>query len=92
MSGIINDADAMRKLRNQLKEAAEKLEKQLQKTEGAIEEVAQTWADTKFLEFKNKFGEDKEKIKPLSKKINEYEDEVLRPIEDLLREYLATGQ
>jgi uncharacterized coiled-coil DUF342 family protein len=89
MSGIINDVDSLRAFRQRLDETAETLQKQLQKTEQAIEDVAKTWDDIKFLEFKKKFDEDKEKIEPLSKKIKEFEDSALRPLEEMLREYLS---
>jgi hypothetical protein len=90
MSEIINDVDSLREFRQRLLDTGEDLKKQLEKTESAIEDVAKTWGDSKFLEFKKKFDEDREKIDPLSKKIKAFEDEALRPLEEMLRDYLAT--
>jgi hypothetical protein len=88
MDGIINDVESLHKFRNEMLDTVEDLQKQLKTTEGAIEDVAQTWKDSQFVKFKTGFEEDKELINPLCKKIEEFEGEVLHPLENILREYL----
>lgn len=88
MDGIINDVDSLHKFRNQLLDVVEDLQKQLNITEGAVEDVAKSWGDSQFVKFKDGFGEDKELINPLSKKIENFEGDVLRPLEEVLRGYL----
>ena len=88
MDGIINDVDSLRKFRNELLNTVEDLQKQLKRTEGAVEDVAKSWGDTQFVKFKDGFNEDKELINPLCKIIEEFEGDVLHPLENILREYL----
>ena len=87
-NGIINDVDSLQKFRNELLDTVDDLRTQLKKTEGAIEDVAKTWKDTQFVKFHEGFKEDKEKINPLCKAIEEFENDVLLPLEKILRRYL----
>jgi len=88
MDGIINDVDSLKDFRKKLIDTVDDLQKQLKTTEGAIEDVAQTWGDSQFVKFHEGFNEDKDLINPLSKKIKDFESEVLYPLEKTLREYL----
>jgi UDP-N-acetyl-D-mannosaminuronic acid transferase (WecB/TagA/CpsF family) len=69
-------------------DTVEDLQKQLKTTEMAVEDVAKTWKDSQFIKFKDGFEQDKEQINPLCKKIEEFEGDVLQPLENILREYL----
>lgn len=89
MSGIINDVDELRKFRGELTRIAEDLDKQLTRTETAIEEVASVWKDSQFQKFHSGFNEDKELIKPLREDIEAFEGDVLYPLEKKLRGYLG---
>ena len=88
MDGIINDVDSLKKFRDELLDTVDDLQKQLKKTESAIEDVAKTWKDSQFVKFHEGFKEDKEKINPLCKAIEEFESDVLYPLEQILRKYL----
>ena len=88
MNGIINDVDSLKKFRDELLDTVEDLQKQLKRTEDAIEDVAKTWKDSQFVKFHEGFKEDKEKIDPLCKAIEEFESDVLYPLEKILRKYL----
>lgn len=85
--GIILGVADIKKLRNHFRELSSNLESQLNATEESIEEVAKTWRDENFLMFKNKFEEDKQKIRPLSQKIAEFENTYLFEIERKLIKY-----
>jgi hypothetical protein len=88
MDGIINDVHSLHKFRNKLLDTVDDLQKQLKITEGAVEDVAKTWKDSQFVKFKDGFEQDKEQLTPLCKKIEEFEGDVLHPLENILREYL----
>ncbi|MCL2073470.1 MAG: hypothetical protein FWH18_06105 [Marinilabiliaceae bacterium] len=85
---IINDVESMKKFRDGLIDTIEDLREQLKNTEVAIEDVAKTWKDSQFVKFKEGFDKDKEKINPLCEKIKEFEEDVLLPLENILRRYL----
>lgn len=87
-NGIINDVDSLKKFRNELLDTVDDLRAQLKKTESAIDNVAKTWKDSQFVKFHEVFEEDKEKINPLCKAIEEFEGDVLFPLEKILRKYL----
>lgn len=87
MNAIINDVEALKKFREGMLDTVDDLMKQYKKTENAIENVARTWRDSKFRDFKVHFEEDKDKIKPLSEKIKEFEENVY-DLEKILRRYL----
>lgn len=88
MDAIINDPDSMKIFRNHLCDTVDDLERQLRSTEEAIEEVSKSWKDIQFAKFKSKFEEDVKTIKPMCNKINEFESDVLYPLEEKLRRYL----
>ena len=85
---IITDLDSIKDLRRKLTEVLEDLRDQYDETEKAIETVSETWRDQQFLNFKNKFSEDKEKLKPLCEKIEEYDSEVLEKLQRHIEGYL----
>ncbi|MDE5561673.1 MAG: hypothetical protein K2J00_07755 [Bacteroidaceae bacterium] len=89
MDATINDVEALKVFRNKMLDAVENLMQQLRRTDAAIENVACTWKDSQFETFRDNFNEDKEKIKPLSDDIEEFEDNV-HYIERILREYLES--
>ena len=89
MDGAINDVDSLKKFREEMIETADNLKEQLKRTEIAIEVVAKDWKDPQFTKFNDEFEQDKEKIKPLCKAIEEFESDVLYPLEVILRKYLA---
>jgi uncharacterized protein YukE len=75
---VIIDPEQLKKFRGELVELTNNLENALKETDHAIEHLAQTWKDHGFVQFQNKFGEDKEEIKPLIVKIREFEGDYLR--------------
>lgn len=89
MAGVINDVESLKHFRGELMDISEDLQEQLKKTDTAIEDVASVWKDSQFKKFNEDFQKDKEMIKPLCENIEAFEGEVLRPLEDILRDYLA---
>ena len=87
MGQIINDWEAMRKFRGDLRDAVEELQEQLKKTESAMEEVAKSWKDQQFLKYEEEFSKDKEEIPPLCKKITDFEEVPLQKLEEIIRKY-----
>ncbi len=85
---IITDLDSIKYLRRKLTEVLEDLRDQYDETEKAVETVSETWRDQQFLNFKKKFSEDKEKLKPLCEKIEEYDSEVLEKLQRHIEGYL----
>jgi len=90
MASVINDYNAIRKFRNDLLEAVDGLNEQLRKTEVAIDEVASVWKDIQFQKYHKNFSEDKERITPLCNRLEQYESEVLYPLEVKIKEYLES--
>lgn len=88
MAAMISDPDAVRKLRDNLLDTVDGLKTQLGKTESAMETVAKEWKDSQFQKYNEEFTKDKEIIPPLCNDIEAFEDEVLRPFEEIQREYL----
>mgnify|MGYP003313357079 CR=1 FL=1 len=88
MSQIINDVESLKKFRNDLCNTSEDLLDQLKKTDSSIESVAEKWKDSQFQKFHEGFKDDKDLIQPLCKQINEFENDVLYPLEKILRKYL----
>lgn len=87
MATMIGNPDSIRKLRNDLLDTVEGLQEQLKKTEAAMDEVANEWKDIQFKKYNEEFTKDKEMIPPLCNDIEEFEDEVLRKLEEILRRY-----
>lgn len=88
MAAIQNDVESLKKFRGELLDTSDKLKDQLSRTEAAIEEVAAVWRDSQFVKFKEGFEQDKDVIKPLCDDIEEFEGDVLLPLENILRRYL----
>lgn len=87
MASVITNSTSLKKFRNELLDTVEDLREQLRATENAIDEVSQEWKDPQFKKYHDEFGKDKEQIEPLCKKIEEYEDDVLRGLYDIVYEY-----
>ena len=85
---IISNPDDVAVFRGKLVELAENLEESLRNVENQIDEVHQTWTDENFVQFSNKFDEDKELIRPLSVNLKEFADESLARYEQSLRNIL----
>lgn len=88
MAAIRNDVESLKKFRGELLDTSDNLKDQLSRTEAAIEEVAAVWGDSQFVKFKEGFDQDKDVIKPLCDDIEEFEGDVLLPLENILRKYL----
>ena len=87
MASVITNSESLKKFRNELLDTVDNLREQLRATEQAIEEVAQEWKDPQFKKYNEEFNKDKEQLEPLCKKIEEYEDDVLRGLYDIVYEY-----
>lgn len=85
---VINNLDELINFRNKIMEAIENLNDQLKKTETSLETVNETWDDIKFKEFYDAFGEDKEKIIPLTKVFDEYQGEILLNLQHKIETYI----
>lgn len=88
MAGVINDYESIRKFRNELLETVEGLNDQLRKTEQAMDDVAAVWKDMQFQKYHKEFSADKEQIPPLCARLEEYENDVLFPLEEKIKKYL----
>ena len=88
MASIQNDVESIKKFRGELLDTVDDLQEQLKRTDAAIEEVAANWGDSQFVKFKDGFEQDKEVINPLCKDIEDFESDVLLPLENILRRYL----
>jgi len=75
------------KFRNELLDTVDNLREQLKATERAIDDVAQEWKDSQFKKYNEEFSKDKEQIEPLCKKIEDYENDVLKGLYDIVYEY-----
>ncbi|MBR1889197.1 MAG: hypothetical protein IJ816_01040 [Alloprevotella sp.] len=87
MASVITNSTSLKKFRNELLDTVDNLREQLRATENAIDEVSQEWKDPQFKKYNDEFSKDKEQIEPLCKKIEEYEDDVLRGLYDIVYEY-----
>lgn len=87
MASFITNSTSLKKFRNELLDTVDNLREQLRATESAIDEVSQEWKDPQFKKYNEEFSKDKEEIEPLCKKIEEYEDDVLRGLYDIIYEY-----
>ena len=86
---IINDAQAVQELRNELLRAVEDLEEQLKTTEAALEKVFETWQDNQMKKFVESFANDKQKLQPLMDDIAWFENDPLKKIQKWIEEYDA---
>lgn len=87
MAQIINDWEAMRRFRDQLRDAVDDLQEQLKRTERALEDVANSWKDEQFRKYNDEFAKDKEQFPPLCDKITEFEEGPLHQLEEIIHEY-----
>ena len=85
---MISNPEAVQRLREDLLETVDGLKEQLKRTEAAMEDVAKEWKDVQFQKYYDEFTEDKELIPPLCNDIEAFEDEVLRPFQQILEEYI----
>lgn len=84
---MINDWESMQKFQNELLDAVDKLREQLKKTDSAMETVANEWKDIQFQKYEQEFTKDKEKIEPICKDIEAFENDVLNPLKVTLKGY-----
>lgn len=89
MASVINDADVLKKLRNQLEDVVTDLKEQSRKTAASLEEVANTWKDDQFKKFQKDFSTDMDSLKPLYEDIQSYDDDFLYPLQKALEKYLS---
>lgn len=89
-STVINDPESIRAYRGKINDAIEKLEKQLTKTEMAVETVSVDWKDNNFMQFQQNFNKDKDLIKPLCEVLRNYESNILNQLEQKLRTYISS--
>ena len=87
MGTMITGSESMYRFCEDLLETVEQLQEQLENTERAMDDVATDWKDAQFKEFHKQFGEDKDKINPLCKRLEDYEADILRPLADIVKEY-----
>ncbi len=87
MGTMITGSESMYRFCEDLLETVEQLQEQLKNTERAMDDVATDWKDAQFKEFHKQFGEDKDKINPLCKRLEDYEADILRPLADIVKEY-----
>ncbi|MBP5515965.1 MAG: hypothetical protein J6X86_03350 [Bacteroidales bacterium] len=88
MASMINSPETVQRLRDNLLETVDGLKEQLSRTESAMETVAKDWKDPQFQKYNEEFTEDKEKIPPLCNDIEDFEKEVLYPLQKIMEEYL----
>lgn len=70
--------------RGKIEHAIEELNRNLKKTEQAIETVGESWKDDNFREFQENFNQDKEQIVPLCNVLNNYQSNLLYQLEKKL--------
>lgn len=86
-STVIIDLESLHSYREKIVDAIEKLERQLTKTEAAVETVSVSWKDNNFMQFQQNFNADKEQIKPLCNVLKSYESDILYRLEQNLMTY-----
>lgn len=74
---IINDPESVGRFRAYLEELSSNLRQSLDRTIAHVEELHQTWKDPQFIEFKSKFDQDIEHLKPLSNEMDEFNEILL---------------
>lgn len=87
--GLVLDLQTIERLRENFRELSSNLRTRLDQTDDSIEQVAKTWRDDNFLNFYNRFKNDKERLEPLFRRVDIFEQEFLTDVEMNLREYLA---
>lgn len=89
IEGLVLDLQTIEKLREDFRDLSSNLRTRLDQTDDGIEQVAKAWKDDNFLNFYNKFKNDKERLEPLFRRVDVFEQEFLTDVEMNLREYLA---
>lgn len=87
MERIKNSSAAIHDYRMRLRNVAEELTQQYDKTGQQIETVGETWKDHNFEQFAQNFEEDKQKIAQLCQAVTHYEEEILYKLEQKLIAY-----
>ena len=87
MATMINDWESLQKFQNELLDAVDNLQEQLKKTDRAMETVANEWKDVQFQKYEQEFTKDKDRIEPICKDIEAFENDVLNPLKNILRDY-----
>ncbi len=72
--GMIVDPDELYQFRCRLSELSENLVQQLDRTNVAMETIAQEWRDAQFQKYRDEFIEDRDFLQPLSEQINEFQE------------------
>lgn len=89
IEGLVLDLQTIEKLREDFRELSSNLRYRLDETDFSIDQVARTWQDDNFNKFYNMFKKDKERLEPLFRRVDVFEQEFLTDVEMNLREYLA---
>lgn len=89
-SSVIIDLESLHAYRGKINDAIGKLEKQLAKTEMAVETVSASWKDNNFMQFQQNFNADKEPIRHLCNVLRTYENDILYQLEQKLQTYIST--
>lgn len=85
--GMNVDLPMVRRFRDEVRTTVTELRAQLRETDMAITTVAEDWKDNVFHKFQEEFSEDKKKIEPLCKTLEEYQ-KLLQQIERRIENYL----
>lgn len=83
-----NYYETLHKFRYDLLDTVYDLRAQLKRTDRALEEIAAFWKGMQFQKFNKEFGKDKEKIESFCKDIETFDEEVLRPLERVIIDYI----
>lgn len=87
--GMDVNLTSVKKFRKEVGDTVTKLREQLRETDNAITTVAEGWKDDIFKNFRDDFSEDKKKIEPLCKKLEEYQ-KLLHQTEKRIENYLSS--
>lgn len=85
--GMDVNLTSVKKFRSEVGKTVEELRQQLRETDSAINKVAEDWKDGIFKKFSDEFSEDKKKIEPLCKKLEEYQ-KLIHQTEKRIEKYL----
>lgn len=90
IGGDKRGSEVIHDYRSSIAHAIDELKVQFRKTEGAIEQVQESWMDANCKEFCQNFEQDKQEILDLCKVLSNYEQETLYQFEIKLRGYEDT--
>lgn len=88
VEGLAIDLQTIVTLREEFQQLSVNLRRRLDETDESINQVAQTWRDNNFLKFYETFKQDKDRLEPLFRRVDVFEDEFLSDVEYNLRLYL----